>query len=134
MSVATRCDSCAQRLERAHFCVIGESRTPGLTVMGRTFRLLRLWIVGTIAGLGLLVAGCGSSSSVTTGPDPAKCQLTISTPAAIVAQGGAASVSVTTQPECEWTASTQANWITDVSPSSGQGNGSGGEWEPHEHC
>lgn len=34
--------------------------------MARTFQLLRPWIVGTIAGLGLLVAGCRSVRPLTT--------------------------------------------------------------------
>jgi hypothetical protein len=40
------------------------------------------------------------------------------------AAGGNSSVTVTTQPECAWTAATNANWISGLSPSSGQGSGS----------
>ena len=90
----------------------------------RTCRLDWLWTMCTIAGLALIVAGCESSSSVTTRPDPAKCRLTLSTPAGTGPQGGAATVLVTAQPECAWTVSIDANWISDVSPMSGQGNGS----------
>ena len=69
-------------------------------------------------------AACTSSSSTTaTGPTPAKCQVTLSAPPAIAAGGGTASVTVTTQPECAWTASTQASWITELLPASGQGSG-----------
>jgi hypothetical protein len=40
------------------------------------------------------------------------------------AAGGTSAITVTTQPECAWTASTSANWISGLSPTSGQGNGS----------
>jgi hypothetical protein len=73
----------------------------------------------------LCVAACDSAttSSVTTGPTPAKCQLTVAQPPNIVAGGGVATVAVTAQPECAWTVSGQPTWISDVSPTSGQGNG-----------
>jgi len=73
-----------------------------------------------------LVAGCESSSTVTTSPtaaDTGKCALSLTTPPAVDAGGGAGSFSVTTQPECAWTASTSVDWITGLSPTSGQGNG-----------
>jgi hypothetical protein len=60
---------------------------------------------------------------VTTGPTPSKCQLTLGAPPDIVADGGTGRIAVTGQPECPWTVSTQANWITDLSPTSGQGTG-----------
>ena len=76
----------------------------------------------------IAAAGCGSStststSSVTTGPTPAKCQITLTVSSNIVAGGGTGSISVGAQPECEWSVSTQASWISDLSPASGQGNG-----------
>jgi hypothetical protein len=40
------------------------------------------------------------------------------------AAGGTSSVAVTALPECAWTASTSASWISGLSPTSGQGNGS----------
>ncbi len=40
------------------------------------------------------------------------------------ASGGNSSFAVTTLPECAWTATTSANWISGLTPSSGQGNGS----------
>ena len=74
----------------------------------------------------IAAASCGSStstSSVTTGPTSAKCQITLPASSNIGAGGGTGSVSVGAQPECEWTVSTQASWISDLSPASGQGNG-----------
>ena len=78
-----------------------------------------------IAMAAALVAGCQTSSTatdVTTAPDAAaKCQVTLGTPAAIEATGGTGTVSVTTQPECSWNASSTVTWISGVSPGSGQG-------------
>jgi hypothetical protein len=39
------------------------------------------------------------------------------------ASGGNSSFAVTTLPECAWTVTTSANWISGLSPASGQGNG-----------
>jgi all-beta uncharacterized protein/BACON domain-containing protein len=72
------------------------------------------------------VGGCETSSSVTsvaTGPDAPKCQVTVSTPPLVVAEGGSSTFSVTTQPECAWTATSSATWLSGISPASGQGNG-----------
>jgi len=82
--------------------------------------------VPIIAVLSLCVAACDSAttSSVTTGPTPTKCQLTLAQPSNIVAGGGSGTIAVTAQPECAWTVASQPSWISDVSPTSGQGNGS----------
>jgi len=70
------------------------------------------------------LAGCGSTSAVTTAPSPTKCGLSLSmSPPSIGADGGTASVTVSTQAECAWTASTTATWITGLTPASGQGGG-----------
>ncbi len=74
--------------------------------------------------IAMIVAGCdASTSTVTTGPTPPKCQLALAAPSNIVADGGTGAVTVTAQPECAWTVTTPANWITELSPASGQGNG-----------
>ncbi len=68
------------------------------------------------------LTGCESSSEVTSGPSPVKCQVSLamsSTP--IESGGGTGNVAVTTQPECTWDAAAEANWISEVSPTSGQG-------------
>ena len=73
--------------------------------------------------------GCEAASAVdvTTGPTAvaaaAKCQPVLGASSSLGADGGSGTVSITTQPECGWTASTQAPWITDLSPTSGQGSG-----------
>lgn len=77
----------------------------------------------------LLVAGitgaCSTSSTTTatpTGPEPVKCQVSLAAPSMVDASGGAASFSITAQPECAWTATSSVNWISALSPASGQGN------------
>ena len=65
-----------------------------------------------------------SSSSTSTGPSPVKCQVALATSStALAASGGTGTVSVSTQPECAWTATAEASWISGLSPASGQGNG-----------
>jgi chitinase len=83
--------------------------------------LVMKWLIAlVIAAAG---AACSSSSTSTTGPTPVKCQVALSTPSALDANGGTGTVTITSQPECAWTASTQSSWLADLSPSSGQGNG-----------
>lgn len=72
----------------------------------------------------VVAAGCETSSSVSAGPTPVKCQVTVAAPPMLEAAGGTSSVTVTALPECAWTASTSASWISALSPTSGQGNGS----------
>ena len=86
-------------------------------------RLLAAMVVSLVAAI--VAAGCETSSTVSTGPEPVKCQVSVAAPPAILEAAGAnSSITVTTQPECAWTASTSATWITGLSPTSGQGNGS----------
>jgi hypothetical protein len=69
-------------------------------------------------------AACGSSSSTSTGPSPAKCQVSLDvSPKSFTAGGTRGTVSVTTQAECAWTAASQAAWLSDLVPASGQGTG-----------
>ena len=74
--------------------------------------------------LAIAAAGCETTSTVSAGPDPVKCQVALSAPQMMEAGGGNSAITVSTQPECAWTASTSASWITSVSPATGQGNGS----------
>ena len=70
------------------------------------------------------VAGCGDSeSTVSTAPTPQKCQvaLAVSSPS-IGPDGGTGTVTITTTPECPWDVSTGANWVSGLSPASGQGS------------
>jgi len=73
-----------------------------------------------------IVTGCESASAVATATSPTsatKCQTAFDPAMNIVAAGGTAAVAISTQPECVWTAQSQASWITDVSPASSQGSG-----------
>jgi hypothetical protein len=67
------------------------------------------------------VCGCETSSTVTQGPNPVKCQVTLATPPMMDAGGGSGSLAITTQPECVWDVSASASWISSVTPTSGQG-------------
>jgi hypothetical protein len=66
--------------------------------------------------------GC-QAASVTSGPTSAKCQLTLVAPGNIAPDGGTATITVTAPPECGWDVSTQASWISNLTPTSGQGTG-----------
>jgi hypothetical protein len=78
-----------------------------------------------IAAALFFTSACGSTSTESvTGPSAPKCLVSLAGPAAAIgASGGAGTVTVTTQPECEWTAAAEAAWITELAPVSGQGNG-----------
>lgn len=80
-----------------------------------------LWILSAA----VFVAACGSTSTESvTGPSAPKCSVSLAGPeGSIGADGGPGTVTVTTQPECAWTATAEASWITGLSPAEGQGNG-----------
>jgi hypothetical protein len=86
--------------------------------MRRVVAAVLFLIIAVAAG------GCETSSTVSSGPTPVKCQVSVSAPAMLEAVGGTSALNVTAQPECAWTASTSASWISGLSPASGQGNGS----------
>jgi all-beta uncharacterized protein/BACON domain-containing protein len=74
--------------------------------------------------LACAVAGCGSTVATATGPSPAKCPVTLSAPATPVSSSGTtATVAVATEPECAWSAASEASWISGLTPASGQGSG-----------
>ena len=70
-----------------------------------------------------ITSGCETSSTVSeTSPSSvSKCQVALGDTPMIDATGGRGTFAVTTQPECAWTASSTANWISIVAPASGQG-------------
>jgi hypothetical protein len=68
-----------------------------------------------------LVSSCDTSSTVSTGPNPVKCLVSLTPPPTIDSGGGTGSVSIATQPECAWDASTNVAWISGLSPAAGQG-------------
>ena len=76
-----------------------------------------------VLGSALIAGACETSSTLSAGPDPVKCQVALGTMPMVEAAGGAGTLAVTTQPECAWEASTTANWISGLSPAAGQGTG-----------
>ena len=77
-----------------------------------------------VLGLAIATSGCQSTSSTSTGPSPVKCQVSLEAPSdSIESAGGKGAIAVTAPPECTWTASSGATWITGLTPSSGQGSG-----------
>lgn len=86
-------------------------------VTARPLALLFLSVLS--CGLG----ACGSTVATSTGPTPAKCAVTLAVPTSPVSPNGdTTTVGVTTQPECAWSASSDAAWITGLTPASGQGS------------
>ena len=81
---------------------------------------------GLVLGM-VLAAGCGSTTETivnTTGPSSTRCQPTLgSVSASYGAAGGAGSLTVTVERECEWTANTSAAWIVVTGGKQGQGDG-----------
>ena len=83
-------------------------------------------LVAVVLVAAAVTAGCSASSTTTvtgTGPGPIKCGVSLADPSVVDAGGGAARLSIATQPECAWTVSSAVNWISGLSPASGQGSG-----------
>ena len=80
-------------------------------------------LAAVACAIAIATAGCGATATTTSvGPTPEKCGITLpSTTRAIGAPGGAVSINVSTEPECTWSVTTQANWIAGISPAFGQG-------------
>jgi Putative binding domain, N-terminal/Viral BACON domain len=81
----------------------------------------RLVLAVLVLGAAVISGACETSSTITTTPDPVKCQVSLGTTPMVEAVGGTGTLAVTTQPECAWEASTSASWISGLSPASGQG-------------
>ncbi|HEY0874406.1 MAG TPA: DUF5666 domain-containing protein [Vicinamibacterales bacterium] len=77
---------------------------------------------------GLATVACGSSATTSTNvtaPASTRCEATVSAQTTNFAPaGGTASLSISVDRECSWTASSPVNWISFTTPTSGQGNGS----------
>ena len=69
-------------------------------------------------------AACDGTSTMTAlGTAPDKCTVGATASAtSLQAAGGAGVLTITTQPECTWTASSESSWISGLTPSSGQGS------------
>jgi hypothetical protein len=94
-----------------------------LTLAGRP---LAIPAILALSAAGILCA-CGSSSETqsTTTPSPVKCAIQAQPDSsAFPPAGGSATVRVSTNRECQWSARTDAPWMTLASPADGQGDGS----------
>jgi hypothetical protein len=84
-------------------------------------------LVPWIAGLALLLTSVSCENSATTSVSPSdvpKCQVAVTGgQSAFDAAGGIGAVTVSAAPECGWTALAAANWISGLTPASGQGAG-----------
>jgi Viral BACON domain/Putative binding domain, N-terminal len=86
-------------------------------VIARPLTYVVLWVLACLGG------ACGSTVATSTGPSPAKCAVALAVPTSPVNSGGdTTTVGLATQPECAWSASSDAAWITGLTPSSGQGS------------
>ena len=86
----------------------------------------RFPIAGLPVALAIVIpaAACSSSATTSTAPSATKCTIGLAaSPASLGRAGGTGTVTVTTAPECPWTATSDANWIASFVPASGQGNG-----------
>ena len=80
-----------------------------------------LLLVATLTAAAV-AGGCESKSEVTTVPTQLKCQVALAASSpSIGPDGGMGAVTITTAPECPWDVSTAANWLSGLSPTSGQG-------------
>jgi hypothetical protein len=80
-----------------------------------------------LALLGCVAAtmSCGSSGNTVTSPSQlSKCAVTVDVPGtSLPASGGAGSITVNTERECQWTAQPEVAWVSITAGSSGQGSG-----------
>src|SRR5262245_8915408 len=80
-------------------------------------------VIAIVSSSGLFSQAC-TKTSTSTGPSPAKCQVSVPTGLpAVAASGGSTLVNIAAQPECAWSAVAGASWIAELKPSTGQGNG-----------
>lgn len=78
------------------------------------------------AAIALALAACGQTSTVTSiaGPTSPRCQAALSAqPTTVPHQGGTVTLTVQSERDCTWTASSEVPWIG-LSATSGQGDGS----------
>src|SRR5262245_56531413 len=101
---------------------LAHPRRSSLVLLRSRFRCVLASSIALV--IAIATAGCESKSSTSTGPSPVKCQVSLEAPSnTLDAGGGKDAITVSTQPECSWTASSSASWITGLTPSSGQGSG-----------
>jgi hypothetical protein len=71
-----------------------------------------------------LVSSCGSTAETVTGPSQVRCGVQAQAEhLSFTSDGGTATMRVTTNRECTWSAQSEAPWLTLTPPMSGQGDG-----------
>lgn len=82
-------------------------------------------VIGAFLAAALMQAACGSSGNTFTAPSAlSKCSVTTEASASnFPAAGGTASITVSTERECQWTAAPDAAWLKVTAGASGQGPG-----------
>src|SRR5690349_8328784 len=95
-------------------------------------RIARAHSLAATFGANLVVLGfvaatlsCGSSGNTVTSPSQlSKCAVTVDVPGSTVpASGGAGTIAVNTERECQWSAQPEVAWVAITAGSSGQGSG-----------
>ena len=95
-----------------------------LAERARAIRWCHSLLLVTAISAGAVAGGCSSNSAVATGPTQLKCQVALAASSSSIGpDGGTGTITVTTSPECPWDVSTGANWLSGLSPTSGQGTG-----------
>ena len=82
------------------------------------------WVVLSIVPCAVFAGGCssGSTSLLTPTPVAGRCAVSIDKiPGSIGAAGGAGSLTVRTDRECQWSITGQPDWVKFTSPATGQG-------------
>jgi hypothetical protein len=81
--------------------------------------------IPTIFACCLALTSCGSSGNTMTAPSTlSKCGVTVDVPSSTIpASGGAGTINVQTERECQWTAQPEVSWLSISAGSSGQGPG-----------
>src|SRR5438876_6456461 len=78
--------------------------------------------LGCSIALAYLVSACGSSSISVTSPTGSKCSVAVTNSmTSVPATGGTGTLTVQTNRDCTWSASTPTPWISLMSSASGQG-------------
>jgi hypothetical protein len=96
----------------------------GHAARSAAWRRAPLWVTA-IGAAAVSTGGCRSGSAETSiGPAQVKCQVALASAASSIGpDGGPGTVTVTTSPECAWDVSAGVSWLSGLSPTAGQGNG-----------
>ena len=98
----------------------GKAKTNVLNV----YRKMKFAFHCLTLAVALLAAGCGTSSTTTTGPSLDRCGITVvNSMSSVGASGGTGRLAVTAGRECTWSMTSNVPWITARQPAGGQGDG-----------